>query len=244
MSDPIMEIGASALETSDEQFKSLVNRMVNAETPGFKNSDVTIRSFPVELELANNKLAAQQPKVEGVYYDHTQGALMKTGRSTDIALAGEGFFVIMGGWGEGYTRDGRLLVNNEGVLVTAVGNYPILGQNGTITVNPLSKIEVSQTGEIKSDSVVVDKLRIIDVNGKQNLESVNGVIFKAPATDIEVKEINNARIVQGYIESSNTRSNDLYRDMIVINRQYNMATKIMNMRDTTLGNDIQIGKMQ
>lgn len=244
MSDPVMEIGESALEASDEKFKSLVNRMVNAETPGFKSSDVTIRSFPIELEIADKKLNAQQPKVEGVYYDHSQGALIKTGRSTDLALAGEGFFVIMGGWGEGYTRDGRFLVNKDGILVTAAGNHPVLGQNGTITVNPASKIEVSQNGEIKADSAVVDKLRVVDVSGKQNLESVNGVIFKAPATNIEVKEIDNARIVQGYIESSNTRSNDLYRDMIVINREYNMANKILSIRDQTLGKDMEIGKVQ
>ena len=52
MTDPILKIGQAGLETTEEKVKALTNRMVNAEPPGFKGSEVVVRSFPLELAAA------------------------------------------------------------------------------------------------------------------------------------------------------------------------------------------------
>ena len=86
VNDPILRIGEAGLETTDQKVRALMNRMVNAQTPGFKSSDVIVRSFPLELEAAEDKLQSQQPQVDGTFYNHIQGSLIRTGKPTDFAL--------------------------------------------------------------------------------------------------------------------------------------------------------------
>ena len=244
MSDSILEIGAAGLDTTDEKVKSLVNRMVNAETPGFKSSDVTIRSFPVELQAAEMKLQSQKPQIEGTFYNHAQGSLNRTGKQTDLAIGASGFFVILCPWGEGYTRDGRFSIDDQGRVVTTAGNYPLLGKSGPITVNPGSAIDVSETGEIKSDSQSYGTVRIVDFDGKQALESVNGVIFRDVEGKLPVKEVENPRIVQGYVEGSNAEVVDQMIDLIALTRIYNNDAKIISTRDQSMTKAMDIGKVQ
>ena len=83
MSDRILDIGSSGIEAADERVKALMNNMVNAETPGFKASDVSVRAFPLELEAATQRLnqnSVMEPVVEGVFYNHAPGALMRRAR--------------------------------------------------------------------------------------------------------------------------------------------------------------------
>lgn len=243
MSDPILEIGGAGLETTDEKFKSLVNRMVNSETPGFKTSDVTIRSFPLELRSAEQRINSQVPKIDGTFYNHVQGSLIRTGNSTDMAIGSSGFFVVLCPWGEGYSRDGRFTVDKDGNLLTTVGNYPLIGQNGPIVVNPSSQIVVMETGEIRADGKTIDRIRVVDFDDKQALESVNGVIFKDTDQNLAVKEIDNPRIVQGYIEASNATIVDQMIDLILLSRLYNQNTKIVSYRDAALTRALEMGKM-
>ncbi|OGC14203.1 hypothetical protein A3J90_02385 [candidate division WOR-1 bacterium RIFOXYC2_FULL_37_10] len=244
MRDPILEIGAEGLESTDEKMQSLVNRMVNSETPGFKSSDVTVRSFPLELEAAEKKLATQMPKVDGTFYNHDQGAFVRTGKDTDLALGSSGFFVVNCPWGEGYTRDGRFSISGEGEIITTIGNYKLMGQNGSIAAAPGSKIAVLETGEIVIGSEVIDKIRIVDFKDKQALESVNGVIFKDPTGDQIIEEIDNPKIVQGYIEASNANIIDQMVEMIYINRIYNTNTKVIQARDGAMSQAIGMGRVQ
>jgi flagellar basal body rod protein FlgG len=218
--------------------------MVNAETPGYKGSDVLIRSFPLELQAAEKKIQAEEPRVEGNFYNQTKGPLVNTGSKTDFALGSDGFFVISAPWGEGYTRDGRFTIDNEGKMVSTAGHHPLLGQNGPIIVPLGSDIEVSQTGEIRIGDNVVDRIRVINFETLKELESVNGSIFKNSNAGISPIEVASPRIVQGYIESSNTNAIDQMMELIVVNRLYNMDAKIISTRDGTLSKALEMGKTQ
>lgn len=244
MSDPILEIGAAGLDTSDEKVKSLMTRIINTETPGFKTSDVTIRSFPLELEEAQNRFNSQKPEVEGTYYNHIQGALVRTGKQTDMAMGIPGFFVVACPWGEGYTRDGRFTINKDGNLVSSVGNYPLLGQNGPISIPASANVSIAETGEIRADAEYVDKIRTVDFQDKQALQSVNGVIFRDLNSNMIPSAISNPRIVQGFVEASNASIIDQMMDMITISRIYDFNTKIISTRDSMMTSAIELGKNQ
>ena len=244
MADPILEIGAAGLETTDEKVKSLVNRMVNAETPGFKSSDVSVRSFPLELESAQQRIGSQKPAVDGTYYDHSQGTLIRTGKPTDLALESSGFFVVSCPWGEGYTRDGRFTVDKDGRMVSTVGNYPLLSNSGPVVVDPNIPISISEIGELKQDTTSLGKIRVVDFSDKQALESVNGVIFRDPSKTAAANEISNPQIIQGFIEGSNAKAVDQMVDLIQLSRIYNMDAKIVSVRDGIMTKANEIGKMQ
>ena len=247
MNDKIFRIGGSGIEAADERVKALMNNLVNAETPGFKASDVTVRAFPVELEAAQTRLQGQlgmEPVTESVFYNYSPGALIRTGSPTDLAIGGDGFFVIQGSWGEGYTRDGRFTLDKEGRLISVTGSFPLLGQKGPITVDPGAKIEISGTGVVRVNDQVVDQVRIARIENPDCLESVNNSVFRAKGEVSNISDIGSPRVIQGYVESSNVSMIDEMTKLVMLSRLYQINTKIITSRDAMLTRAMEMGKTQ
>ncbi|PIS29998.1 hypothetical protein COT42_03900 [Candidatus Saganbacteria bacterium CG08_land_8_20_14_0_20_45_16] len=242
MGDRILEIGEAGLETSDQKVRKLMDNMVNAEVPGYKKSDAIVRSFPLELAAATDKLSAMKPEVTGSYSNDEQGALIKTDGKLDVALGGEGYFVINGPWGEGYTRDGRFRLDKEGRLLTVAGNLPVLGESGQIVVTPGSMVEIGPTGDIKVDGEIIDRLQVVKPELPQMLESLNGSIFKKKDNQTVLLEVNQPRVIQGFIETSNVNIVDQMMELIYLERIYNIGTKMIQTRDANLARAMELGR--
>lgn len=242
MTDRILEIGEAGLESTDQKVRKLMDNMVNSEVPGYKKSEAVVRSFPLVLEEASRKIAPEKPQVEGSFYSHIQGALIKTDNKLDLALGGDGYFVVAGPWGEGYTRDGRFRLDNEGRLLSVAGNFPVLGKMGPIVVTPGAEVEFTQDGKVKVDKVEVDQVRVVMPEQKDALESLNGSIFQRKDPRIVLQEIENPRIIQGYVETSNVNVIDQMMEMIYLERTYNLDAKIIATRDANLSRALELGR--
>lgn len=78
---------------------------------------------------------------------HTQGSLQNTGRATDLAIQGNGFFVVSDGSSRFYTRDGAFSLGADGDLVNAANGFKPLGwtadNSGNINTNsPLGPLNI------------------------------------------------------------------------------------------------------
>jgi len=243
MTDRILEIGEAGLESADQKVRKLMDNMVNAQVPGYKKSDAIVRSFPLELEAATKKISAMKPRVEGAYTDTTTGSLVKTGGKLDVALADDGYFVVVGQWGEGYTRDGRFRLDKDGSLLSVAGNFPVMGTHGPITVSTGGgEVEITQDGDVKVAGEVVDRLFVVKPENKTSLESLNGSLFKLTDVNSALIEISNPRVIQGYIESSNVNIVDQMMEMIYLERTYNLNTRVVRMRDESLAKAMELGR--
>ena len=87
-------------------------------------------------------------KVSGVLKNMVQGSLQTTGRDTDLAIDGDGFFTVLVGPNQkGYTRDGSFSLDMDGHLVTGQG-YKVLGENDTpIKIPKEMKVTDPNTGQ-------------------------------------------------------------------------------------------------
>lgn len=227
MADHIFEIGSAGLESADQRVKKLMDNLVNSEVPGYKKSEAVIRGFPLELQAATQKASAVKPQVEGSFYSNIQGALVKTGGKLDLALGSDGYFVVSGPWGEGYTRDGRFQLDRDGRVLTVAGNFPVMGQSGPIVVTPGAEVEFTQDGDVKVDNVKVDRIRVILPEEQTGLEPLNGTIFQRKDASTILQEVDNPRVIQGYVEASNVNIVDEMMEMILLQRLYSVDTKII-----------------
>ena len=140
-------------------------------------------------------------RLAGITTSFTQGAAQTTGRSTDLMLQGDGFFVVNKGGADQYTRNGSFgfdaagnLVNVDGGLVqgwTALnGNVDTKGPLSKITlplgttVPPVPTTVASYVGNLPSDAAVgsvrTAKLDVYDDQG--NARSLAATYTKVDAT--------------------------------------------------------------
>ncbi|MFA5839388.1 MAG: flagellar hook basal-body protein [Candidatus Margulisiibacteriota bacterium] len=244
MQDHIFEIGGAAIDKSEQEYKKLMDNIVYSQIPGYRESSVTSRSFPIELEAAKQRLSPMKPQVDGSYFNQTAGALIKTDGPLDVALGSDGYFVIEGNWGEGYTRDGRFHLDKDGRLLSVAGNFPVMGQGGAITVNPEGMIDISQDGDIRVDGEIVDRLRVVKPENNLSLDPLSGSIFKKGDPNDAFIDVEDPRVIVGYVEGSNADISLMMMKMISLQKISDINTGFIKDRSNNLSKAMELGKSQ
>ncbi len=223
------------------QMNVIATNLANTNTAGFKAESIIFSEF---LERTS-KSEAPLSMVRDVTYlrDTSEGTMAGTNNPLDLAISGEGFFVVEAPQGERYTRHGAFQLDNQGQLATLAG-APVLSESGApITVPPAtSTITITGDGTVSADAVEIGKLRVVEFEAPQALSKDGNGLYEAkdqapqPATD--------AKVLQGMIEGSNVKGVAEMTRMIEVVRSYQAAGKmaesehkrILDSIDVILGN--------
>jgi flagellar hook protein FlgE len=128
----------TGLTASETSIDVVGNNLANSSTVGFKASQVTFAtqflqtygfgSAPTATSGGTNTLQiGLGTQVSSVQANFTQGTISNTSATSDLAIQGNGFFIIQASDGSyAYTRDGEFTLNSKNQLVTANGNF-VLG---------------------------------------------------------------------------------------------------------------------
>jgi flagellar basal-body rod protein FlgF len=235
-------LAASGAMLEQMRLEVLANNIANVGTPGFKQDLPIFRvSAPSQDPLAastgtgEDSTAIQeiQPYTPPFDYrtDFSTGALQKTGNPLDLALVGNGFFVIRTPEGERYTRQGSFRLNDEGVLCSQDG-YPVLGQGGEIAIDG-RQVAVGQDGSIEVDGQQVAKLRLVNFSAPENLRKVGSSLFvnAAESGANQESEATDVQVDQGFIETSNVNAIRAMTDMIECLRVSEAYQKVIRSAD-------------
>lgn len=112
--------GVSGLAAQGEALGVIGDNIANSNTTGFKASraefqDIVAKSL--KGILGGNQIG-RGVKIGSVNPILVQGNVDATEKTTDLAIAGDGYFVLRGSDGESFSRDGSLKFDKEGYLVT------------------------------------------------------------------------------------------------------------------------------
>lgn len=165
-------LGMSAQQTGVD---NIAHNLANANTTGYKRASVVFQDLLYQTIQASGQGEAtsnNQPASLEIGHgaapiatvrNFTQGGLIQTGNSLDLAINGNGFFQVLNPDGTiAYTRDGTFTISSEGTLVTQTG-LPVepdltipaeaveihVSQDGLVSARLQGEAEMVQLGNIE-----------------------------------------------------------------------------------------------
>lgn len=205
----------------------VANNLANMNTTGFKAENVIFEQIIQEVDAdtqAAREIAFVQDK--SVFRNFTDGGLVQTGGVIDVALSGEGFFVVDTPQGQRYTRNGNLQMDAEGRLVTSE-KHPILDVTGNPIVigNDETDIKIAQDGSIETSIGPRASLNIVTFENMAGMMKIGSSMYE---TDQDPLPAENVTVHQGMIETSNVQPILEITRMIEVSRAYQSAAKVIS----------------
>jgi len=115
--------GLSGLNASSKSLDVIGHNIANSNTVGFKNSRAEFNEMVASaMGASSNNNTGIGVSVAAVSQQFSQGVITPTSNGLDMAINGDGFFVVQTGTGTAYTRNGAFQLNKMGELVTANGD--------------------------------------------------------------------------------------------------------------------------
>jgi flagellar hook protein FlgE len=169
--------GVSGLTAQGEALGVIGDNIANANTTGFKASRAEFQdiiSKNLKGILGGNQIG-RGVKIGAVNPILTQGNVDATDKSTDLAISGDGYFVMRGTDGESYSRDGSFHFDREGYLVSNDGQR-VQG----FEADEKGRI-INKTGDIKFPRAMIPAKGTTELVLDLNLDSrvENGKVFNA-----------------------------------------------------------------
>jgi len=231
---------AAGVFNQQKSFNMISNNIANASTAGFKNQGTIDSSFGDHLvsRMSSIKNLAESNIGKGSfmtvnnshYTDFTQGAMENTGRSVDLAIQGEGFFLVKTeSNGELLTRNGQFELDKEGYL-TLSGVGKVLNESK----NPIkiSNIDfaVDSSGSITVDGKVEETLFVASKGDGEKLKSAGNGGFKSENEAVK-EDGKNYAVMQGALEKSNMNISEEMSKIIAGQNRYQSCTQILKIYD-------------
>jgi len=214
------------------QLTVVANNMANLNTSGFKSQNLLFEEYMMPIAEAT-EFPEQDETLSYVldYKTHTDfdnGSFKLTGNDLDLALEGDGFFVVqLGDGAEAYTRNGAFHLDATGQLVTSEGR-PVLTNAGPLTfTREDGLIEIAEDGTISTQLGVRGQVRVVAFDDNQELEKLGETLYQGENAGIPDR----VRVVQGALEQSNVDGIFEVTRLIEITRAYESVAKFLKDAD-------------
>jgi len=220
----------------------VTNNIANANTTAYKRDHVVSHAFTDRVINRINDPGVRMFNswpigrispgvfVDDIFTSFTQGAFQQTDNPLDLALAGQGFFVVNVGEEELFTRDGAFTLGNNGLLMTMDGGR-VQGAGGDIIIPP-GEIVIDETGRIYSAGTYVDTLRLTTFTDLHSLRKLQDNFFRTTEGSEEIPFL--GTVQQGFLESSNVNIVQEMMQMIILSRAYETNSRMVQIQDATL----------
>lgn len=223
----------------------IANNLANVSTPAFKREQLKFEEYVSQSPGGDPDNPDSRPVSfvldRGVVRDTTAGRFEHTGNSLDLALSGNGYFVVQGDSGPRYTRNGHFTLDADGRIVTENGER-LQGEGGDLTItHDDGNITFGSDGTVSGIQGQLGKLKIVSFASEAGLQKEGASLY----TTDQPAQTSTARVQQGMIESSNVEPVVEISHMISVMRAYEASTNLTQTQENLIRQAIQkLGTMQ
>ncbi len=183
-----LQISASGALASMRQQDALTNNLANMNTVGFKpilTGTMQRTAAPQGQESSYSSSISLLEKLGGGVFaaqtriNFAQGTLERTENDMDMAIQGDGFFVVGDSSNPTLTRDGRFTLNSDGDLIMATNGKLVLStKNAPIHIDQTQgPISVADDGTISQGGAPINQIQISDVPDRSILTKLGSGLF-------------------------------------------------------------------
>ena len=207
--------------------------LANAGTPGYRAEQEYFRSALMGPDAADSQLGQTVNNygvLGGDRLSLAQGALDQTSNPLDLAIEGEGFFMVQTPHGQRFTRDGGFHRAPGGQLVTAAGD-PVLSAGGQPIPIPPGEVTVGSDGAVSVAGGVVSTVGVFTFPAGAQLAPEGANRYVAPES-VKPALSKNAAIHQGAIEGANQGVIPGTMNLILVQREAEMMQRALTVFHT------------
>lgn len=255
---------ASGMTAQQTNVDIISNNLANINTTGYKKETAEFKSLLYQTIQENSYDNNGEPKPTGIQVglgvrnsaivsQYSQGALVETGNNFDLAIDGNGFFMVrMPDGSTAYTRNGSfgLAVSPEGLTIAdSNGNALLDTSEMPIILDPMynpTSITINDAGQLfyiddnQQEVSLGITIGLAQFNNPAGLKKVSGSLLKetensgSPRLESEDYMLSKSKIKQKYLEGSNVQAVDELVNLIVAQRAYEMNSKVITAADQML----------
>ncbi|KKB09904.1 flagellar basal-body rod protein FlgG [Devosia chinhatensis] len=246
-------IASTGMSAQERNVEVISNNIANMRTTGYKRQRAEFQDLlyqqitragsqtsdqgtmvPAGLEIGSGVRTVATPRVM------SQGSVNMTERELDVAIRGEGFFMIQLPDGRtGYTRDGSFERSADGTLVNSSGyvvdpGITVPGDARGVSISPEGTVEAY----IGTDTAPTQlgQLQLARFVNKSGLESMGDNLFLETAASgpaqVSLPNADGAGdLLQNYLELANVNSVTEIADLIAAQRAYEMNARVISGAD-------------
>ncbi|HOQ63825.1 MAG TPA: flagellar basal-body rod protein FlgF [Clostridia bacterium] len=238
----------SALSGSIAAMKRLdiiSNNLANVNTPGFKKDKMLFESMlnsnAYGPTVPNGSTADPILQKDSVYIDYSHGSVTQTGNVLDLAIDGDGFFIVNTPEGPAYTRQGNFRIAADGTLVTSDG-HPVMGDGGPLILQG-GIVDVNSEGMVKVDGSPVGTLSVVDFPKPYRMTKIGSALFRPSDAQMQPKP-KEFSVRQGHLESSNVDAITEMVQMIETSRYFDSCQRVIRGFDDMAAKAVgELGKV-
>jgi len=257
MTNQALHVARSGLDAQNRRMQVIANNLANVNTTGFKRDRASFETLAYQQVVAAGAPSSAENKyatglnlgtgviMTGTERIDTQGSLVTTSNSLDMAIEGSGFFQVQMPDGRtGYTRAGDFSLSADGTIVTSDG-LPLqpkiqvpegatgvtVGADGTVSATVSGQSQPTELGKIET-------AKFVNPTGLQPLgNNLMGETAASGAPQIGAAGSDGRGTIRsGALESSNVNVVEELVDMIETQRAYEVNSKMIQAADEMMKN--------
>lgn len=208
------------------EIRVIANNVANMNTTGFRAQNMIFSEYVKSTDSAADSLSMSTGRIAIPLSD--QGNISLTGGALDLAIEGDGFFLIATPDGERLTRAGHFTTTATGDLVNQDG-YNVLDAGGTPVFVPPSAngVSIGADGTLSADGQPIGRIALVRPEDPLSLLHTGGTSFATEAWQPD----ETSRIRQGALEDSNVNVVTQMARMIEVQRAYELGQKFLDQED-------------